>query len=506
MAQRTINDDEIALIKAMVARGMKNRDIQFYFNRPGRAVNSGRITDISSGKYGNSAKIAKADNAELDAFMAEHPPSLEVPPTSTQVGELTPLSEVILQKMFVEDAGGVWRLAAGETDRVECKESFRLKHAAPWLRALAALANNQGGYIFFGVKDKDPTGSHAVLGLTTSEFADTDPADIVLRLRAVFTPTPRFERTTFEVGGKKIGVLYVEQHPSRPIIATKQEGSGEIKEGDIFFRYPGQSARISYADLRAMLDARDAQARADILPMLQRLLSLGRNRAMIADLNEGRLFDGTRTIEIDEAIIKELNLIKEGEFNERIGAPALRLIGNVMATTSTAVKKGLVTRPQIQLDFLADKLTADPLDYIRCAVEVPGADWLPIRYFARAAGMSLPELLTFINENPASIPTQKQLYKGRLASADQAYVAAKGPSGLILQRLRTGEKIEPKDAPEARQVAFAIQGLPRPLSLAPTPLRALLARCAELIGDSDDKVAKSAIRKAVARLDELIYA
>jgi hypothetical protein len=31
---RSIADDEIALIKAMLARGMKNKNIQFYFNRP----------------------------------------------------------------------------------------------------------------------------------------------------------------------------------------------------------------------------------------------------------------------------------------------------------------------------------------------------------------------------------------------------------------------------------------------------------------------------------------
>ncbi len=506
MAQRTITDEEIALIKAMVARGMKNRDIQFYFNRPERAVNSGRITDITSGKYSNSAKILKADDAKLNAFMAIHHPSATTPPAIAQTQLLSPTSEATLLKMFVKDAAGVWRLASGETDRAECKESFRLKYPAPWLRAIAALANNQGGYIFFGVKDKDPAGTHAVLGLTTNEFADTDPADIVLRLRTVFNPTPRFERAVVEIDGKTLGVLYVEQHPSRPIIATKQEGSGEIKEGDIFFRYPGQSSRISYADLRAMLDARDAQARAEILPMVQRLLSLGPSRAMVADLNEGLLVDSTRTIEMDDAIIKELNLIKEGEFNEKIGAPTLRLIGNVKSKTPSPAKKGLVTRADMQRDFLSGTLSADPLDYVRCAVEVPGNDWLPIRYFAHAAGMSLTDLLTFIDANPAAIPTQKALYKNRLSSTEKAYVAAKGPAGVMLQRLQAGQALEPKNSAEARQIAFAVQGLPCPLKLEPTSLRTLLTRCAELAGKSSDQVAKSAIRKAVARLDELTSA
>jgi hypothetical protein len=272
MARRTITDEEIALIKAMVARGMKNRDVQFFFNRPGRAVNSGRITDIAINRYSNSAEIAQASDEELLA-------------------------------------DGGWRVTAGETDQAECKASFGLKHPAAWLRAIAALANNRGGYIFFGVRDEDATGAHQVVGLDRDEFADTDPAELVKRIRSTFDPTPRFQRTVIEVGAKKVGVLYVEPHPSRPVIATKNEGSGEIREGDIFFRYPGQSTRINYADLRAMLDARDAQARADIMPMIERLLALGPARAMVADLAEGRLVGGKRVVELDEDIIKRLNLI-----------------------------------------------------------------------------------------------------------------------------------------------------------------------------------------------------
>ena len=47
MKGRSVTDQEIALIKAMIARGMKNKDIQFFFNRPDRPVNSGRISQNS---------------------------------------------------------------------------------------------------------------------------------------------------------------------------------------------------------------------------------------------------------------------------------------------------------------------------------------------------------------------------------------------------------------------------------------------------------------------------
>ena len=68
MPKRTITDEEIGLIKAMLRMGMKNKDIQFYFNRQDRAVNSGRITGIRDGSYG--PEVARASEDEAKAFMA----------------------------------------------------------------------------------------------------------------------------------------------------------------------------------------------------------------------------------------------------------------------------------------------------------------------------------------------------------------------------------------------------------------------------------------------------
>jgi hypothetical protein len=507
VAQRNITDAEIALIKAMVARGMKNSDVQFFFNRPERHVNLGRMTVISKGTYGNSAKIPAASSIELDAFLASHKPAvgvhLAVAATAAPVSN--PLDEATLRKMFTKVVKGPWRLTAGEPDWAECKKSFGMKHPAPWLRAVAALANNRGGYVFFGVSDKDADGHYAVVGLSTEEFAETDPADIAIRLRSTFDPTPRFQTTTIEIGGKKVGVLHVEQHASRPIIATKNDGgSGEIKEGDIFFRYPGTSSRITYSDLRAMLDARDAQVRADILPMVERLLALGPARAMVMDLADGQLMDGKRIIEINEDIIKNLTFIKEGEFDEKVGAPALRLIGDVQSVAMAApLKKGFVTRADLRRDFLLDKLQADALDYVRIAVEVSGSDWLPIRYFAQVANMSHLELIGFITNNAKAPAAQKKLYLKRLSSRDEAYVKPSGPAAALLTRLLAGDKLEPKDAMEARQMALAVQGIPHPLNVDAGILRTLLSRCLTLIEKCTDQFAKTAIRKAMVRLDEL---
>jgi hypothetical protein len=65
MRERTITDHEISLVKAMIARGMKNKDIQFLFNRPDRPVNSGRISGIKNGTYSNSSEIKPANDKDV---------------------------------------------------------------------------------------------------------------------------------------------------------------------------------------------------------------------------------------------------------------------------------------------------------------------------------------------------------------------------------------------------------------------------------------------------------
>jgi Putative DNA-binding domain len=167
MATRSIKDEEIALIKAMLARGMRNKDIQFHFNRPERPVNNGRITGIRKGTYSNSSEIPAASDDALEKFFASQraPESAKIVPTEQE--EVSPLSQTTLMKMFHQGGDGVWRLTAGETDCAECKENFQMKHSARWLRPMAALANNRGGYIFFGIKDQDAGGEakHEVVGI-----------------------------------------------------------------------------------------------------------------------------------------------------------------------------------------------------------------------------------------------------------------------------------------------------------------------------------------------------
>ena len=137
MPKRSITDEEIGLIKAMLARGMANKAIQFYFNRQDRAVNSGRISGIKHNGYG--PEVPKASDEALSAFIADFAsPELSAPGIVVETMLPAPLDamhEKVLRSFFAKDATGAWHCTAGETDEFECKEGFSLRNFGKlWFR------------------------------------------------------------------------------------------------------------------------------------------------------------------------------------------------------------------------------------------------------------------------------------------------------------------------------------------------------------------------------------
>src|SRR4029079_17452395 len=110
MAKRSISDREISLIKAMLLRGMKNKDVQFFFNRPDLPVNTGRISGIGDGSYSNSADIAGVSDEDLDDFLATFRPTegganIEAA-ARHEADDTGPLSSRALNGLFAQDLNG----------------------------------------------------------------------------------------------------------------------------------------------------------------------------------------------------------------------------------------------------------------------------------------------------------------------------------------------------------------------------------------------------------------
>ncbi|RFC65657.1 MULTISPECIES: AlbA family DNA-binding domain-containing protein [Mesorhizobium] len=474
MSKRSITDQEIGLIKAMLARGMKNKDIQFFFNRPDRAVNSGRMSQVRDGSYG--AEVPQATDAELDAFIAAPKPEGHVAAVGVPTviassppdeGPKGPLHADVIAGQFAADSGGTWRLSSGETDQHECKGSFGFKHCHEWIRAIAALANNRGGYIFFGVHDKDGAAtaesdkSYAVTGLTNDEFVKADPADFTKLIRSYLDPTPSVLTVAAVVGAKTIGVMHVAQHPGRPVIVRTGDGK-VLKEGDIFFRYSGSCERIKYSDLRAILDARDAVARLGVLPLVERLLALGPARALIADLDKGVLDDGKRPIVIGPALLDQIKFIREGEFDEKAGAPTLKLVGDVTANGDAirpTIVRGNITPDAVLRNCLTREKVAHPAAYLAHSAH-SNREWQPIWFYLDHAGLSVGDAIKLLTKEPASQPTHRDAAIARLSGKKSAYKENAGKPKQIVKALAAGQVDEPGDDSEAHKFALAVQGLP----------------------------------------------
>lgn len=134
MKTRSITEREIALIKAMLARGMKNKDIQFFFNRPDRSVNSGRISTIRSGSYSDSSKIPAVPDDELEAFLRHFRQPVEI-------GGHNIIERA--KALFRKSKDGTWKLEGGEHEGCECKLDFDPKKLAAIVKAVAALCGCQ---------------------------------------------------------------------------------------------------------------------------------------------------------------------------------------------------------------------------------------------------------------------------------------------------------------------------------------------------------------------------
>ncbi|RYE06808.1 MAG: ATP-binding protein [Hyphomicrobiales bacterium] len=508
MPKRSITDEEIALIKAMLRMGMKNKDIQFYFNRQDRAVNSGRITGIRDCSYG--PEVAAAGEDEAKAFMASFAPSAIVSPLlvagPVPAKPADPISETVLRSFFFKGTDDSWRCVAGETDEFECKENFNLRGFGKPLKTIAGFANHRGGYLFFGVKDK-PDG-FAVCGLRDDRFTTTDQNKFSQTIRAALEPTPRFRVATLSLDDLTVGVIYVEAHNSKPVIAGKTEN--ELIEGFIYYRYPGETRPISYADLRAILDERDRQSRESIMPMVQRLLELGPHDAMVANLADGQLEGGHRPILIDPKSLEQIQFIREGEFDEVDGAPTLRVIGDAQTVPAEILSPVRTVREEVTVDailrnFINRTPVEQPLSYFKQVSHEQGYT-LPIFYYLHLAGQSRKEAAAMLRSYKNARENSRVEINKLLNAKRTLYSKLGGIRGATFNRICNDPEPTIATSQQAKDVCSALTGMQEADALKFDHFHSLLQKSFAVWEASDnDRGLFVFIRRAAARLDELEY-
>lgn len=493
LGKRNISDGEIGLIKAMLKRGMRNDEAHFHFNRQDRLISPGRIAQIKSGKYGGT--VAAADSVVLDRFLAAFRQRSGAPGGAAVSPDQDP------SVLFEEDGAGGWRLLGGETDRIECKRTFRVtpEHRfAEVMKAIAGMANNKGGIILFGVKD----GSLTVEGLADDEFDKVDPATINRTLAGTLDPVPHVTKSTVVLGGKTVGILNVEPHANAPVIALKMVGQ-DVKEGCVYFRYVGETRTIKPGELRQIIATREQRAVAEFS---RRMMGVATGAQATLDLETGQVQGSAGAFVIDETLLPQLQFIREGDFSEVRGAPALRLVGDVQPIDKEAREKSRVIRDSVTPDsiirnFLRSENVAEPLQYVHAQAHCQRR-WMPVWYFARATGLGVDDLVEDLRSQVATHPSSRDAVVQRLRKTQSAYKVHPGKPVRILKRLVTGEAVATGTNTENMTFANAIMGLPDGFGNA----EALKPVVLEMLDKAPEGAAsRSAIYRAACRLDELLY-
>lgn len=315
---------EVAIIKALIAGGNhSNQEIAGLINRArGNAasdISTGRISNIKNGQIKKYVAIPAADTAEIDQFMAKVVPGA--------VRDDGPLSPARLARMLPAKPGAPSSLAITETDQIECKKSLNFA-----MKTIAGFANNKGGYFVFGVEN----GTFNVVGLPDEKFEKFDLNKLNQNIRDQLGIGLDIQTTTRQIDGKKIGIAYIGPAHAKPVICI--HNAGDVAQGHIYYRYPGEDRLISPADLQRLIEQRMQQLSQNILSKhLANIVRFGVENAAVMNIATGEIEGKAGSFLIDEALLPKISFIKDGEFVEKSGAPTLKLIGEVAPSQATLV-------------------------------------------------------------------------------------------------------------------------------------------------------------------------
>ena len=248
-----------------------------------------------------------------------------------------------------------------EGQELEFKEQFNLAGLADYFRDFAAFANNRGGYLIFGVKDS-PRIPEGLSPSSLGQFNKIDPQKISGYLLEIFSSDIRWEQATVQLYGQHFGVFRIHPAHTKPVIAKKDEGKDQaIKNGEIYYRYGGRTQKIQFAELENIINRRIEQNNNQWLDLMKKIGRTGPSNAAILDTERALIEkNDTRVLVLDENLANKLKFIREGEFVEKDGAVALKLVGDVVPVDRVEV-----------VQRVRENLTKEyPLSAMELAVEV----------------------------------------------------------------------------------------------------------------------------------------
>ncbi|VXB09578.1 AlbA family DNA-binding domain-containing protein [Chryseobacterium sp. 8AT] len=402
-----------------------------------------------------------------------------------------------------------------ESSEIEFKESFHSpKHKDKKLHKwIASFANSNGGLIIYGVRNNGE-----LCGLKDDRFKDFDTKDLSSELIEYFAPEIKFEIFIKNIEGFDLGFLYIYKSVERPVVAIKT-ANNNIQESDIFYRYPGQSKTIAYGDLRSIIEERSNSLNERWMSLISSIATIGVENVGLLNIDNGELLGSNNKLLIPEELLDKIKFINEGHFVENEGAPALKLIGDVLPVDSTKIiqliekKYQIITHFELYQSFFNQDLDKDSAkDFFR-KVMYENTVYYPIYYYLSLCEFSDFELNNVLKKEKGHkiLDLQKRFdeeknnvskfVSGNLQSESDAATHI----SEFLKKLKASETLNIRDM-ELADLRYVNQAITH-LENTDLDVKYILRILKELYDYhfTSSSTTKSFIRKAICHIDLMIY-
>jgi hypothetical protein len=295
---------------------------------------------------------------------------------------------------------------------------------------VAALANNRGGYVIFGVEPSDLK----LVGIDVDRFLMIDISRFSMAFREYMDPAPDFEVSSLNLEGLAVGVIYVQQCAEAPIISMRDTGS--YRSGTIYFRYPGESRPIAATDFRRLLERRDQRVRTESVALITKAIEGGINTAVL-NLSDGTIETASNFGRLDSNIISDLEELKSGKRGS--GTPLL-IQGNVNIVDDSkiierTIREGIRDRDVLENAMRRSKVGHPDQYVLHCCYS--RKMWLPIWHYVNNMGVPVDDIIGMIEGATDGYKDSKKHLVDRLRGS---IVSRKSPSrdcASLLAALRT---------------------------------------------------------------------
>jgi len=315
-----------------------------------------------------------------------------------------------MQSELEKKLKGMLRLREGSSDVLrnregvilEFKKTFGFGSLASYARAMASFANNKGGFLVFGVEPRP----HRLVGVNAPVFGDIDPAKLTSFLNDHVSPELEWRMDITEIYQTSLGFIYTYPNSRKPVIATKNSGK-HLKEGRIYYRYRGQTSAIRYPELRDIVDERIKQEQGAWMDLIRSVGESGVRHVAVIDTLRGVVTGGGAPYLIDEKLLSQMRVVKEGSFKETGGVPALKLVGELKTAREVSTQRLVPTGihfEEIVTTFLAQRPlpSEDSLSYLK-ELLYQTSYILPLFFFISRARLTRQEAIKILEDVPTTM-------------------------------------------------------------------------------------------------------